>query len=165
MDLNIPEIRQRVIAERLASGAEIVATAVAEEFGISLDTIRRDIISLEEQGKAHRVRGGAVPVSRPAASMSDKLGAGHHVDLRLVGATLKVVAGLKTLLLDGGATMLAIAQALRPEKDLLVVTPSPYVAIACQTNGIDVFMLGGRLNPRGGISTGAHVLSQLGETQ
>ncbi|MEP3513130.1 MAG: DeoR family transcriptional regulator, partial [Lentilitoribacter sp.] len=62
MNLNVPDTRQNLLAERLANGVQIVAPKVAAEFGVSLDTIRRDILALEAAGKAQRVRGGAVPV-------------------------------------------------------------------------------------------------------
>uniref|UniRef100_A0AAN0MDU7 DeoR family transcriptional regulator n=1 Tax=Yoonia rhodophyticola TaxID=3137370 RepID=A0AAN0MDU7_9RHOB len=76
MNLNIPDTRQQVLAERLARGQQIVASDVAGEFGVSLDTIRRDILALEADGHAQRVRGGAVPIARPAPPLHMRLAKG-----------------------------------------------------------------------------------------
>ncbi|MBW4710214.1 DeoR/GlpR family DNA-binding transcription regulator [Roseobacter sp. YSTF-M11] len=161
MGLNIPDTRQRNLQQRLAAGAHIVAAEIAEEFGISIDTARRDLIALERAGQAHRVRGGAVPILHPAEPMQEKILACKTPPRAMVHAALDVVAGCKTLILDGGSTVLALARALQPAADLLVVTPSPWAALACLQNGVEVHMLGGRLSARGGINVGAECEEQL----
>lgn len=161
MDLNIPDTRQQILEGRLASGRQIVAVEVAREFEISVDTVRRDLIALELTGKAHRVRGGAIPVSKPEPPMHDKLAAGKTPPSRMVDAALDVLADHKTIILDGGSTVLALARSLQPSRGLLVVTPSPWVAIACLEKNIETLVLGGRLNANGGITVGGDCELQL----
>lgn len=161
MDLNIPDTRQQILTQRLTSGVQIVAAEVAREFDISVDTVRRDLIALERIGKAHRVRGGAIPVSRPAPMLHEKLRAGKKPPSAIIDAALDVLANHKTIILDGGSTVLGLARALRPSKDLLVITPSPWVAIACLEKEIETLMLGGRLNANGGIAVGIDCEQQL----
>src|SRR5579875_432625 len=62
---SLPEERRlRIVAELDARDA-VRAEDLARRFGVSPETIRRDLVSLEEQGLARRVYGGAVrPVSR-----------------------------------------------------------------------------------------------------
>lgn len=159
MTLNIPETRQDLLARRLASGQGLVAAELAAELGVSLDTVRRDIVSLEQAGRARRVRGGAVPVARPAGPVQERLGA-DSAAARLGMAAVPCLKECRTLLLDGGATVQALAERLPQRADLLVMTPSPYVAIACQRRGIAVHLLGGRLSARGGIATGQETLAE-----
>lgn len=161
MDLNIPDTRQQILERRLASGVQIVAADVAREFDISIDTVRRDLTALEISGKAHRVRGGAIPISKPAPSMHDKMAAEKKPPDAMIAAALEVLADHKTIILDGGFTVLALAQALRPSIGLLVITPSPWVAIACLQNNVETLMLGGRLNANGGIAVGGDCELQL----
>ncbi len=163
MDLNIPETRQGLLADRLANGGQIVATDVAGEFGVSVDTVRRDIIALEEAGKAHRVRGGAVPVARPAGTLTDRVAAVGTAHAAIANAALARLAGCSTLLLDGGSTVLCLAERLRPADGLVVMTPSPWVAVACHRNGVECFMLGGRLSVHGGINVGEETASRLSD--
>ena len=160
MDLNIPDTRQRVLEQRLKDGQQIVATEVALEFAVSVDTIRRDILSLEAMGRAHRVRGGAVPVSQSVSPLHKRL-EGPEPHPALISAALEQVADATTLILDGGTTVLALARRLPLQQGRLVVTPSPWVAIACQENGCAVFLLGGALSASGGVSVGDFALERM----
>ncbi len=163
MELNIPDTRQTALAERLNAGQQVVAIEVAREFGVSVDTIRRDILALEACGKAHRVRGGAIPVAPPALPLHERLEGANHVKAEMIGTALDEIGPAPTILVDGGTTTLCILEHLPVQKDRLVITPSPWVAIACQKKGIEVFLLGGRLRPQGGIATGDSSLDQIGK--
>lgn len=162
MDLNIPETRQHLLEARLAEGQPVVAADAAVEFGVSLDTLRRDIIALEQAGKARRVRGGAVPVVAPDLPLVEKLAGGRGPAPALIAAGLAAVAGAKTMILDGGSSVLALARALPPAPGLLVMTPSPWVAAAVAERGIEAFVLGGKLSPHGGIAVGGEALVEAG---
>lgn len=163
MDLNIPDTRQKILERRLASGVQIVAADVAREFEISIDTVRRDLSTLETDGKAQRVRGGAIPISKPEPSMREKLAAGKRPPPAIITAAVDFLADYKTIILDGGSTVLALAEALRPSAGLLIITPSPWVAVACLQNNVETLMLGGRLNASGGIAVGGDCEQQLAE--
>lgn len=152
MDLNNPDVRQDLIRSRLAQTGRLVAAELAAEFDISLDTVRRDLIRLEEDGAARRVRGGAVPAAVPAAPLAERVGSAAAD--RIAEAALPLIAGASTLALDGGTTVLALARRLPPHPGRLVVTPSPHVAVACQSRGVEVMLLGGHLSLRGGIAVG-----------
>ena len=155
MDVKLPEPRQDWLARQLAAGGPVVASEVAAALGVSVDTIRRDIIALEAAGHARRVRGGAVPVKGPDAPMAAKIAGRARPSAALVAAVLMRVEGAKTLLIDGGSTALALAEALPVTPDLLVMTPSPWVAVACNERGIAVHLIGGALPPGGAVATGA----------
>lgn len=161
MDLNIPDTRQKLLIQRLESGTQIVAADVAQEFDVSVDTVRRDLIALERSGQAHRVRGGAIPISRPVAALHERLKTGIRPPSAIIDAALDVLTDYKTIILDGGSTVLALAQALRPSKGLLVITPSPWVAIACMEKDIETLMLGGRMLASAGIAVGVDCEQQL----
>ncbi|OHV13907.1 DeoR/GlpR family DNA-binding transcription regulator [Kushneria phosphatilytica] len=152
--LNVPETRQQQLLARLASGEQLIAQELAREFGVSLDTIRRDIIALEQQGRAQRVRGGAVSTAPASAPLQYRVSTHTRAIDAIVARAASLTDDVDTLLLDGGSTVLAFAERLQPKTGLLVMTPSPWVAVACQKNGIDVFMLGGQLSVRGGVNVG-----------
>lgn len=161
MDLNNPEIRLSILRRRLADGAPLVASALADEFAISVDTVRRDLIALERLGAAQRVRGGAVPMGAPAVALRERLEA--PVPSALVACALARLEGAATLLLDGGTTVLALARALRPAPGLVVMTPSPFVAAATHQSGIETITLPGRISAPGGIAVGAPCEAMLAE--
>lgn len=161
MSLNVPDTRQAELAARLRDGHQIVAADVANEYGVSIDTVRRDILALEADGKAQRVRGGAVPVATPAAPLHARLASEAPVNQRLIKAAIGEIGDAQTLIVDGGRTVLAVVENLPAQEGRLVITPSPWVAIACQNRGIDVFLLGGALRAQGGIATGESALDRV----
>ncbi|MEM8569362.1 MAG: DeoR/GlpR family DNA-binding transcription regulator [Pseudomonadota bacterium] len=161
MLLNVPDTRQSELAARLSAGDQIVAADAAREYGVSVDTIRRDILALEASGKAQRVRGGAVPIAPPAAPLHKRLAQEPPISPSLVEAAITEIGDAKTLLVDGGRTTLRVVERLPPLDGRLVITPSPWVAIACQQQGIAVFLIGGTLRPQGGIATGETALDRI----
>lgn len=163
MNLNIPDTRQQVLAQRLDQGSQLIAQELALEFDVSLDTIRRDILALEAEGKARRVRGGAVPIAKPVSPMLERLSSGHGVNQAIIDATIAHIADIPTLLVDGGTTTLAIMSQLPKLDQRLVITPSPWIAIAAQERGSDVHLLGGSLSTSGGITTGNTTLSSIND--
>ncbi len=163
MNLNIPDTRQQVLALRLDQGSQLIAQELALEFDVSLDTIRRDILALEAEGKARRVRGGAVPIAKPVSPMLERLSSGHGVNQAIIDATIAHVSDVPTLLVDGGTTTLAIISQLPKLDQRLVITPSPWIAIAAQERGSDVHLLGGNLSTSGGITTGNTTLSSIND--
>ena len=55
--------RQGVISERLRLNGRVLAAELALEFGVSEDTVRRDLREMAAAGLCERVYGGALPVS------------------------------------------------------------------------------------------------------
>src|ERR1043165_3791635 len=58
------EERQQVILERARVKGRVDVAALAEEFDVTTETIRRDLTVLERHGVLRRVHGGAIPVER-----------------------------------------------------------------------------------------------------
>lgn len=164
MPLNIPDTRQTILAGRLSQGQHIVASEAAQEFDVSLDTIRRDILALETAGHAQKVRGGAMPIAHPAHPLHLRLFHKDSISPALIDLAVAHIGDAATLIVDGGATTLALVENLPPHPERLIITPSPWVAIACQTRGIDAFLLGGTLSASGGIAVGGTGLQQVQNT-
>lgn len=152
--MNVPEARQHALRTRLERGVPIALSAAATEFGVSIDSVRRDLRALEAQGFARCVRGGAMPVSRPAGAALARAAASGAAHEALAAAALPLIEDGMALLLDGGSTILALAQALPPLPNSLVVTPAPAVALACLAVGINTQLVGGRLSRLGAICVG-----------
>lgn len=161
MVLNSPDLRQATLRARLDGGEALEITALTREFGISVDTARRDLDALVAAGVAQRVRGGAVPRSLPARPLRERSAAATETVRCMAELALTAIADAKTLVLDGGTSVLALAQKLAPAPDLLVVTPSPLVGAAVHARGIETFMIGGFVSERGGISVGTDVVAAL----
>jgi DeoR/GlpR family transcriptional regulator of sugar metabolism len=75
---DIPSGRRDTILARLSAGQPVRSGALAEEFGISEDAIRRDLRSLAAEGLCRRVYGGALPVVEGAKAMAERVGEDVH---------------------------------------------------------------------------------------
>src|SRR6202022_3249233 len=68
------ERQQAILAEARAQG-RVDVVGLAEELGVTTETVRRDLTVLERAGVVRRVHGGAIPVERlgfePAVSARD----------------------------------------------------------------------------------------------
>ncbi|MFV0358173.1 DeoR/GlpR family DNA-binding transcription regulator [Tropicimonas sp.] len=159
--LNTPEARQGLLRDRAAAGAALVLADLAREFGVSPDTIRRDLLALETGGVVQRVRGGALPVSRPVRPLRERLQTANPVAERLAAAALPLIEDGMVLLMDGGTTVIRLAQSLPPLPRALVVTPTPAIAMATLGAGIETMLIGGRISPFGGIAVGADAVAAV----
>ena len=153
-ELNNPDVRHHLLLERLHSGEQLVAAALADEFKVSADTIRRDLMTLESSGVAKRVRGGAVPVSLPAKPFAVRQREIEPVVEQLANVAASLINKHATVFLDGGTALHAVASRLNTSFQGLVITPAPAIALAAQARGVSVYLIGGALSISGGIATG-----------
>lgn len=147
---------QIVTAARTAGRVDVAQ--LAESLGVTPETIRRDLTSLERLGLVRRVHGGALPVSQaePEPSILERLGRHTAEKERIAVRALQEVPEQGVVLLDSGTTTLALARALPPSNGLSVVTNSVAVAaLLTDRDDVEVHMLGGRVRERTGAAVGA----------
>jgi DeoR/GlpR family transcriptional regulator of sugar metabolism len=117
----IPARRRQEILRAVRSGSTHVGE-LAQTFGVSEMTVRRDLRELAGAGKVERVRGGAVrPGAEPpfAESAVERLGAKN----RIGAAAAALVEDGQTVMIDIGTTTLQAARHLHG-RPLTVVTSS-----------------------------------------
>ncbi|MDX6684600.1 MAG: hypothetical protein QOF86_728 [Baekduia sp.] len=154
------ERQQRILAQLAATG-RIVATDVQHDLGVSAYTVRRDLDELAEAGRLLRVHGGALAVARsPVAVTSEGRRTQEVRGKRAVArAAARLLAGGEVVILDGGSTALALAHEIPQGFTGTVVTHSPPVATALGGHGgIEVIVVGGTLDRRAMVATGAQTL-------
>ncbi len=161
LDQPSPELRQDALRSRLERGSALSLASAAREFGVSTDSIRRDLKALEEQGVARCIRGGALPVTRPVRPALERMATTDVLAERLAAAALSLLEDGMVIALDGGSTVLALAQRLPALPNGLVVTPAPAVALATLAAGIPTQLVGGRLSAAGAITVGSDTVAGL----
>lgn len=160
LDLNNPETRQLILKDKLATNASLVAADIASEFGISIDTVRRDLIALEQQGLVKRVKGGALPLKSPVKPLIKRMQ--YQSWLGNIAPKIEtILQKTNTLFLDGGTSVAAFAQQLPYQFGGLVITPSPVIATILLEAKIETLLIGGRINSSGGIATGAQTVQDI----
>jgi DeoR/GlpR family transcriptional regulator of sugar metabolism len=148
--------RRQAILARLARDGKIVAARAAEELGVSEDTIRRDLRELAAQGLVQRVHGGALPPAPQPGSFARRRETAGAEKAALAEAAIGLLRGARVVLLDGSTTNLELARRLPAGEPRTVLTNSPPIAAAlAQHPSADVVMIGGRLDKRAQVTTGA----------
>jgi DeoR family fructose operon transcriptional repressor len=145
-----PEERQQAIAALVAERGRVAVTAVAEEFGVTTETVRRDLAVLERSGLLRRVHGGAVPagtLTLVEPGLGERHGTRSEAKRAIAAAALDLLPRSDgSIALDGGTTTAALADLLPADRRLLVVTSSvPIAARLAATSGINLHLLGGRV--------------------
>jgi len=142
----IPEHRRTRILELLTARQQTSVNDLADDLGVSRETVRRDLGLLEEDGLLRKVHGGAVPVQTGAEPVV-KLSAGQQrLEKLAIGerAAALFTAG-DSLFVDAGTTTAAFGAALARVEGLTVITNSLDVAGRVGTGPGEnkVFVLGG----------------------
>ena len=145
-----PSERRQAVLRRLTTRGEVGFADLAEEFGVSEMTIRRDLETLEADGLARRVRGGAISVISSSYEPPFAVRATTASDAKtVIGVT---AAGLvndgDTVIVDVGTTTMELARALHGRRGLTVVTASlPVAAELGADPDIRVVVTGGQVRP------------------
>jgi DeoR/GlpR family transcriptional regulator of sugar metabolism len=148
--------RRDLLLDRLRSDGRIVAKDMADELGISEDSVRRDLRELAAAGLCQRVYGGALPVSPAIADVAGRERVEPGSKARVAAVAAGLVTPGSTAILDGGTTALAVVRALPLDLAATVVTHSPAVAAALVDHrDVEVFLLGGRLFKHSLVTCGA----------
>jgi len=113
-----PEERQHALALLVGQRGRLSVTTAAEQFGVTTETVRRDLAVLERAGMLRRVHGGAVPVSAVALvelGLGERTGHLSEQKAKIASAALDFVPGMDgSIILDGGTTTAALASCSRP---------------------------------------------------
>jgi DeoR/GlpR family transcriptional regulator of sugar metabolism len=144
--------RRDLLVTRLRRDGKLVARDLAQELGLSEDSVRRDLRELAAAGLCQRVYGGALPVSPALGTLTSRSVIATDSKQRVAARAAELISPGTTAILDSGTTAMAVARALRPGlAAALVDHPS-----------VDVFILGGRLLKNSVAAVGAAAAEAAG---
>jgi DeoR/GlpR family transcriptional regulator of sugar metabolism len=153
--------RHILILDRLRRDGEVVATKLAEELGLSEDTIRRDLRELATTGKLQRVHGGALPIAPALPDLAARAEIAVDAKRALSRRAARLVEPGMFVFLDGGTTNEALVRALPRDRAVTIATHSPTIASALAGHDAEVILIGGRLYKHSMVATGSAVLAAL----
>lgn len=150
------EERREKILEMLEKNGRILAKDVADEFGISIDSIRRDLSMMEEQGLLKRTHGGAIPISNARMMPqpnSIRFGGGNAYQNAIAKEACAYIQEGQTVFIGGASIHYAMLKSLSRTIQFTVVTNSVEVAYHLrETENIQVYLIGGRVKTSGNMT-------------
>ena len=147
MSIPIPLARRDVIAGRLAGGAPVVAAALATEFEVSEDAIRRDLRALAAEGRCRRVYGGALPITPQTQPMFARIDEARGRKAAIARRAAESIRPGEFLFLDAGSTNLALVEFLPEDQELTIATNAIDIAGAVlRRPDLRLIMVGGTVD-------------------
>ncbi len=163
----LAEQRRAQILQALEAAGVLTTDDLAQELQVSGETIRRDLLLLDQQQRLRRVHGGAMTTSTarqeepPYAVRAED---DSHAKKRIGELAADVISAGQTIIFDIGTTVLAAARALPMTFQGTAVTCSLVAAAELTSRpGIEVLVAGGRV--RGGdlAVSNAHTVAYFSE--
>lgn len=159
----LPEERRNAILAMLEQEGRVFCSELADTFGVSEMTIRRDLTYLERLGALRKVHGAAVSVEDESHDPSFWVRAGRsRGEKRAIGReAAKLIGNGEVIAIDVGTTALEVARNITCT-DVIIITASPHVAFNVVNQGISqVFLTGGVMRPQTFTLTGAFAVQGL----
>lgn len=139
--------RRLKIIELLNERQSLTASWLMEEFGVSIETIRRDLEYLENQGALKRVHGGAVSLKKMQnyGRLSSRVTQHKREKQQLSAKAVTYIEEGSLIAIDSGSTGLELALSIRNIfHNLTILTNSlEMFGLLSQKEGLQVILTGG----------------------
>ncbi|WP_395691420.1 DeoR/GlpR family DNA-binding transcription regulator [Piscinibacter sp.] len=157
--------RQQRIAEALREHGRVEVSQLAAEYGVSEDSVRRDLRQLAARGLVQKTHGGAVALHATLLPTAQRAGVLTGAKRAIARRAARLVEANQTLVVDGGTTTLALVNELKASdapRPLTIVTHALDVALAVADEPrIRLVLAGGAWLPAPRIFVGEAALATL----
>ncbi len=143
----MPSERQQKIVELLSEKDFVSIPDLSAHFGMSIETIRRDLSILVEQDKIKKVYGGVrireTHFGEPA--MEARMNTGLEQKETIAGYCCSLIQDGECIFIDSGTTTYHISRLLKNRKNLTVMTNSIPVVNELMHTEIEIILIGGKI--------------------
>ncbi|TDP61619.1 DeoR/GlpR family DNA-binding transcription regulator [Roseateles toxinivorans] len=147
----IPNPRQNDLLQEVRARGSVSVEALAEKFGVTLQTVRRDVQRMAEAGLVARFHGGVRVPSSTTENIAYRQRQALQADgkARIAKAIAARIPAGSSLFLNLGTTTEAVARELLHHKGLRVITNNLNVATILSDNtDCELVMVGGTVRAR-----------------
>ncbi|MBI1171703.1 DeoR family transcriptional regulator [bacterium] len=143
----VSSLRQDEILQIARNDGRVTVEDLAQRFGVTLQTIRRDLSAMASAGEVTRVHGGAVWRAGPGNPRRDqRCRVQAAAKIAIARACAADIPNNCSIMLNLGSTTEAVARALLNHTNITVITNSLAVANTLAANaGCEVLLAGGAL--------------------
>ena len=142
--------RKNEILNKLRTDQRVLVSQLAAHYGVTEETIRRDLDKLEKEGYATKTYGGAIWGNSTKTDLSYTIRNKTNVEAKneIARIICSMVQDGDHLMLDDSSTSLYIAKQLKDKKELTVITNSVEIVMELSTmSGWNILSTGGTLKP------------------
>ncbi len=157
--------RLREIQIMARRDGRVSVDGLAAHFGVTLQTIRRDLTELADHGKLQRVHGGAIlPSSVANIGYQDRRDLNEAAKAAIAEAVARDIPNSCSIFLNIGTSTEAVARALLGHRDILVLTNNLNVAnILIDNPYCEIIVVGGLLRRADGGLVGAVTMQAISQ--
>lgn len=139
--------RHPAILEIARREGRVTVESLADHFGVTLQTIRRDLTELSDMGRLERVHGGAIlPSGTVNIAYEERRSLNSDAKHAMARACAEQIPEDASIFLNIGTSTEAVAQNLLHHRNLLVVTNNINVANILMANPeCEIVLTGGKL--------------------
>ena len=141
--------RLNLIQERLQKDNRVSVSNLSKEYGVTEETIRRDLEKLEKEGVLTRVHGGAVLNRERATENIHYLIRAQHnsAEKKVIGQiAASILPAQVTICADASSTVMETVQLLRNRPETTVLTNSVQIVRELSQSAMTVVSTGGVIN-------------------
>ena len=155
--------RQDEILTLLRSKGTVHIHDLAALFHASLDTIRRDLRQMEDDGLLRRIHGGAVLPNKASETYEERA---RELQPERAQIAQKVARDLipddAVVFFDSGTTICEVARHLKPSFRGTVITVNPMIAVELSNHpNAEVIMIGGAMLKKDMVVTGPTTIDEI----
>lgn len=158
--------RRDAILDQITANGFVTLEVLAAHFGVSMQTVRRDVMALHKRGLIRRFHGGAgLPEGGPVnrLTLQEKRGFEVLQKQRIAEKAVRLVQPGAMVFLDVGTTVEATAKLIAALPACHIVTNSLQVALLFDHRAHNVQILPGRIASEDGAIVGESTVAALSE--
>ncbi|MEE6452280.1 DeoR/GlpR family DNA-binding transcription regulator [Gottfriedia acidiceleris] len=152
----LPEERKNEILKELNKKGKVKVVELVEQFNVSEETIRRDLMMLEEKGLLKKVYGGAIKTvyQNEEPPFTQRTIVNQEAKVKIGKKAIDLISNGDVIAIDVGTTMLEFAHGIVNKKDITIITNSlPVSALLTESLNQNKFtgqilLLGGIIDPK-----------------
>lgn len=154
--------RQAQIVELLNNNGTMKIVELANLFQVSRETIRRDLIALNEAGSVKKLFGGALPVNNfTTLPIDSRMTSSYDVKMQVCQKAFEYIPDHAVLFLDTGSTTLCMANLLKEKSGYTIITNSIPCMNALVDSSNQLIIAGGNANAQVMCTFGMQTVSFL----
>jgi DeoR/GlpR family transcriptional regulator of sugar metabolism len=157
--------RKNKILDLITRDRRVVVTELSKEFGVTEETVRRDLSKLEKDGLVSRTHGGALAAQKEPEDLPYR--ARHVINIEAKRAIAAKAAALvndgDAVMMDSSSTAYEALQAIKDRQDLTLITNSVRIFSDPGLNGHTVMSVGGEFRRRSQTFVGPVATQAIGQ--